>query len=577
LKIKLAKTAGFCMGVHRAMELVLAEANKKEGTLFTLGPLIHNRQVLELLETKGVRAVENVRELQSGRIVIRAHGIPPQTRREIKATGLRIIDATCPKVARVQSIIRYYSGKGYEAVIVGDRDHAEVVGLMGYCKGPVHTILDAREVDELPAGRRFFAVAQTTQNEKTYQKVVAALTRKDPEAKVFNTICEATRQRQEEVRYLAAGQADAVVVVGGYHSGNTQRLVQISHQAGLPALHVETEKDLPKDTLSRMQIIGVTAGASTPNWMIKNVVRELEAIQSRREPHFMRILRRMLRFFILSNLAVAAGALSLCYAAFILSGMQTNPAFPLLAFLYIYAMHVLNRFLDKGASAYNDPDMAAFLGKHRRLLILSGTSAILVALVLSWSISWRILLALGALSLLGIIYSVPLLPAGLRQRYRFAKIKDLPGSRSLSESLAWVAVISILPWLQEGIPVWPAAIVTAALVFLLVFGRSVLLDIFQVQGNLIVGTETLPIFLGEKRTLRIIRGALLLGAAVLLGALLLGVVGTFGYLLLLCPAAQGICLLAYERRWLLPGARFEGLVEANFLLAGVLALFWQLL
>lgn len=576
MKVKLAKTAGFCMGVHRAMELVLAEANKKEGALFTLGPLIHNRQVLELLKAKGVRTVENVRGLESGRIVIRAHGIPPETRREIKASRLRIIDATCPKVARVQAIIRYYSGKGYEAVIVGDKNHAEVVGLIGYCKGPFHTILHPSEVDELPAGRPFFAVAQTTQNEKTYQDVIAALRRKDPDAMVFNTICEATRQRQEEVRYLA-GQADSVVVVGGYHSGNTQRLAQISRQAGLPTLHVETEKDLPKDTLSGMQVIGVTAGASTPNWMIKNVVRELEAIQTRREPHFIRILRRMVRIFILSNLAVAAGAFCLCYAAFILPGMRPDPLFSLLAFLYIYAMHVLNRFLDKGASAYNDPDLAAFLGKHRRLLIVSGTSAILVALGLSWSISWKVLLALGALSLLGTIYSVPLLPAKLRQKYRFAKIKDVPGSRSLSESLAWVAVISILPWLQEGFPVWPTALVTAPLIFLLAFSRSVLLDIFQVQGNLIVGTETLPIFLGEKRTLRYIRGSLSLSAALLLGASLSGLFGAFGYLLLLCPLAQGLCLLAYERRWFLPGTRFEGLVEANFLLAGVLAFFWQVL
>ena len=259
MKVKFAKTAGFCMGVRRAMEMVLAEANRGEGPLFTFGPLIHNNQVLDLLESKGVRSVEDLDGLETGRIVIRAHGIPPQKRQDLKDTGLKIIDATCPRVARVQAIIRYHTKKGYTAVIVGDKDHAEVIGLMGYSKGPVHVIQGVEDVSTLAILDRVFVVAQTTQNEKNYREVVKALKEQFPDVLVFDTICDATHQRQREVRSLK-DQVDALVVVGGYHSGNTQRLVEVSRRSGIPTFHVETEKDLDKENLLEMQVIGVTAG-----------------------------------------------------------------------------------------------------------------------------------------------------------------------------------------------------------------------------------------------------------------------------------------------------------------------------
>ncbi|MBU0989767.1 MAG: 4-hydroxy-3-methylbut-2-enyl diphosphate reductase, partial [Proteobacteria bacterium] len=149
MKVILAKTAGFCMGVRRAMEIVMAEANKKEGPLFTFGPLIHNQQVLHLLGEKGVKVAEDLKDLKAGRIVIRAHGIPPKERESLEKTGLKVIDATCPKVTRVQGIIRHYTSKGHSAIIVGDQDHAEVIGLMGYSKPPAHVIQEEAGVANL--------------------------------------------------------------------------------------------------------------------------------------------------------------------------------------------------------------------------------------------------------------------------------------------------------------------------------------------------------------------------------------------------------------------------------------------
>ncbi|MFO7599406.1 MAG: 4-hydroxy-3-methylbut-2-enyl diphosphate reductase [Candidatus Desulfacyla sp.] len=574
MKVILAKTAGFCMGVRRAMEIVMAEANKKEGPLFTFGPLIHNRQVLNILEAKGVKATDDVRELRSGRIIIRAHGIPPRKRELLEGTGLKVIDATCPKVTRVQQIIRHYSNKGHSAIIVGDQNHAEVIGLMGYSKSPAHVIQEEADVAGLPPVDRPFVVAQTTQNQEKFNEIVDALKRRFPDLLVFETICDATQERQQEVRTFK-GQVDAVVVVGGYHSANTQRLARISEEESLPTFHVETEQDLDKDKLSRMSVVGLTAGASTPHWMIRNVLQEIEAIRDRQETFLTRWVKQVFRFMVLSNLLVASGAFSLAYAAAIMEGRDPVSPFPVLAFLYIFAMHVFNRFLDKGASAYNEPDRTAFLKTHKVLLNITGMTALAMALALSYRVGVITFLALTGLSALGIVYSVPLIPERIRDRYRYSKIKDIPGSRSLSEALAWVAVISLLPVLEtRGVDV-PAAVMTGLVVFTWSYARAIFFSLLQVQGDLMVGTETLPIILGERRTLVLLRIVFLITAFVLLVSPALGIAGMFCYIILIPLFTLWLSLMAYERQWLCPGITLEALVEINFLLTGLLALVWQ--
>ncbi|MFC1819671.1 4-hydroxy-3-methylbut-2-enyl diphosphate reductase, partial [Thermodesulfobacteriota bacterium] len=428
MKVRLATTAGFCMGVRRAMEIVLAEANRDEGPLFTYGPLIHNNQVLELLESKNVKVVDDITDLKSGTLLIRAHGIPPQQRKLLKSSTLKIIDATCPRVARVQAIIRYNTKKGYTPVIVGDKDHTEVIGLMGFGNGKARVINSPSEVFDLPETDKLFLVAQTTQNEQIYHEIEEVIKRRYPDALTFNTICEATSLRQKEVKSLA-GHVDGVVVVGGYHSGNTCRLVQVSEATGTPTFHIETEKELEKENLSSMEVIGVTAGASTPNWMIRNVVKEIEAIRGRGETFMGRWIKQTLKFLLLSNIMVALGAFSLSHAAAILSGREPDIFHPLLSFLYIYAMHVLNRFLDKGASSYNDPERSGFYKKHRTFLTLSSITSIIGALALSYHLGITVFIAMSGLCILGIIYSIPIVPLSRRHLWRYSKIKDIPGSK----------------------------------------------------------------------------------------------------------------------------------------------------
>jgi (E)-4-hydroxy-3-methyl-but-2-enyl pyrophosphate reductase len=574
MKVKQAKTAGFCMGVRRALEKVLGQAYKEPGPIFTYGPLIHNEQVMKLLESKGVRVAKDISALKEGTLIIRAHGIPPQERKLLKGSGLKIIDATCPRVARVQALIRYHTHKGYLAVIVGEPDHPEVIGLKGHGNGRAFVISTSEEVSLVPDGEKILVVAQTTQEKQTYERIVEKIKQRFPGALVFNTICDATESRQQEVRALAT-HVDGIVVVGGFHSGNTRRLAQVASSTGLPVFHVETDQQLDREKLSAMEIIGVTAGASTPNWMINKVVQKIESIRSRKETALDRFLRYAIKFIFQSNIVAAFGAFSLAHAMNVLSGRPPDLILPSLAFLYIYAMHVLNRLLDKGASTYNDPERAAFYRRYRGLLVLSGLVAIAGALVLSAFLGLSAFVATAGLSLLGTIYSLPIVPLRRQHLWRYSKIKDIPGSKTFAQAFAWGAVIALLPFLGTPQGPWTGEIVSFVFVFSVVYVRSAFFDIFQVQGDLIVGAETLPITLGEKRTLWLLKWVMLVGSVLLAVAPLFGWVGPFAYLLLLCYLTLTLCILAYEKGFLYPGNRSEAFVEANLFLAGFLALFWQ--
>lgn len=564
------------MGVRRAMEMVLAEANRDQGAIYTYGPLIHNRQVLDLLESKNVKTVNDITGLKNGTLLIRAHGIPPEERALLKASGLKIIDATCPRVAKVQAIIRYQAKKGYIPFIVGDSDHAEVIGLKGYGEGKAIVINSIDDLSNLPETSKLCLVAQTTQSEDLYAEICDFVRRKYPNSVIFNTICEATGERQAEVKSLA-GHVDGMVVVGGYHSGNTRRLAQISEESGTPTFHIETEKELGKEDFSSMQSIGVTAGASTPNWMIKNVVKELETIQGRGETFVERWMKKGFKFLLLSNLLVSISAFALSHAAAVLSGRKPGFYYPLLAFLYIYAIHVLYRFLDKGASTYNDPERAAFYKRHWVFLILTSVLAGLFSLVISYYLDITVFIAMAGLTLLGIVYSIPIVPLSLRHAQRYAKIKDIPGSKTLLESLAWAIIIAIIPALDISGPPWPTVAVTFITVFLIAFIRTAFFDVFQAQGDLIVGAETLPVHLGEKRTIKLLKAAIIAVLVILAASPLLRIFSMFSFLLAVIPFSLYLTIKAYEKRFIYPGPQLEFIVEGNLLLAGLLALFWQVL
>ncbi len=277
--IIVAENAGFCFGVKRALDLVARAAADASRPVYTLGDLIHNPQEIARLRERGVVPVRSLDEITHGALVLSAHGVDPTVEAEAVARGLEVIDATCPFVKRVHEHILTLAQQGYAVVILGDRGHREVEGLAARAEGKADIVTCAEDAEALPFRDRCGLVVQTTQRPEALRQVAAALAARCRELRVFNTICEATARRQESARKVAE-EVDVMLVVGGRNSANTARLREISAATGTPTYHVETAQELRQDWLRGARRIGVTAGASTPAWIIEEVVARLQALSA---------------------------------------------------------------------------------------------------------------------------------------------------------------------------------------------------------------------------------------------------------------------------------------------------------
>ncbi|NPB05697.1 MAG: 4-hydroxy-3-methylbut-2-enyl diphosphate reductase [Aquificae bacterium] len=283
MEIVVAPHAGFCFGVERAIGLAekAALSAREGGKVYTYGPLIHNPQEIERLRRLGVEVLRDEGRLEPEAVLIlRSHGIPPQKERELRRKGVKIVDATCPYVKAVHEAAVRLAKEGYFVVLVGEKNHPEVLGTWGYLvdAGGEGVIVETLE-DLKPALQRpkVGVIAQTTQNERFFKEVVGELAVWVNELKVINTICNATSVRQEEVRELAP-KVDVMIIVGGKNSGNTTRLYKIAKSLNPNSYHVETADELKKEWFEGAERVGVSAGASTPGWIIEGVVRRLEQI-----------------------------------------------------------------------------------------------------------------------------------------------------------------------------------------------------------------------------------------------------------------------------------------------------------
>ncbi len=275
MEIILAETAGFCMGVRRAVDTTMELVEKGEEHIVTFGPLIHNPQVLELLKQQGVGILTEIPAKIEGTVIIRAHGIPPRQKKELAAAGATVIDATCPRVLKVQAIIKKFLERNYFTVIIGDKNHAEVNGLLGYAGKQGAVVSNENDIEGLDLPADYIIVSQTTQDKNVFDRLSHKITARFPGGQVFNTICDSTHKRQDEVRKLCR-EVDVIVVVGGRNSANTARLGDVARSMSRPVFVVETEDELNPRDFTRYKTVGVTAGASTPNWMIERVTKALQ-------------------------------------------------------------------------------------------------------------------------------------------------------------------------------------------------------------------------------------------------------------------------------------------------------------
>ena len=273
--IKVAKTAGFCFGVKRAVEKVYEQVELGKENIFTYGPIIHNEEVVADLESKGVRVLASKEELEmlrEGTVVIRSHGVPEEIYQLIEAKGLECVDATCPFVKKIHRIVEKESNNGRHIIIIGNDKHPEVEGIKGWCHGPVTVISDEEEAENLAVlpEEKLCIVSQTTFNYNKFQELVEILEKKRYDRIVLNTICSATEERQLEARQIAC-EADTMIVIGGRHSSNTQKLYEICRKECKNTYYIQTLVDLDTRPFQCIGCVGITAGASTPNNIIEEV------------------------------------------------------------------------------------------------------------------------------------------------------------------------------------------------------------------------------------------------------------------------------------------------------------------
>ncbi|HVG30092.1 MAG TPA: 4-hydroxy-3-methylbut-2-enyl diphosphate reductase [Pyrinomonadaceae bacterium] len=283
MQVLLADEYGFCFGVERAVQMV-EEALGQGARVRTLGPLIHNTQEIGRLEAEGVRTIDTPAEVEEGTTaVIRAHGVTPEVQRELEARAERVVDATCPFVTKVQKLAERAAAEGRDVVVVGSPDHPEMIGVKGYAPLKAHVVRDAGEVAKLPRLHAPLVVSQTTIKLSTFLEAADAVReRADAEPQIVNTICSATRDRQDAARALA-GHVEAFYIIGGRHSSNSIKLLSVCKEQCPRSFLIETPDEIDAEDLRGARRVGVTAGASTPNWLIEQVVARLKEIGAAQE------------------------------------------------------------------------------------------------------------------------------------------------------------------------------------------------------------------------------------------------------------------------------------------------------
>lgn len=280
MKIILAENAGFCFGVKRALKIAFESANKSKNPIYSLGPLIHNPQQVEVLAQKGVHEISDFDKLNKGDIlIIRSHGTSPDIVEKAKSKGIKIVDATCPFVVNAQKYAQTLYNEGYQVIIVGEGDHPEVIGIMGHVGNKAWIVEKPSDVSKLPRNQKIGVIAQTTQSFENFRAVVSALMEKSSELRIYNTICHATAQRQESALELAK-KVDLMIVIGGHNSANTTRLAFLCKNIGVPTYHVETSDEIEESWLKGIQVVGITAGASTPEWIIEDIIKKINMLGS---------------------------------------------------------------------------------------------------------------------------------------------------------------------------------------------------------------------------------------------------------------------------------------------------------
>lgn len=561
------------MGVKHAVDMAFEHVRKARGPVYTFGPLIHNPQVLELLKARGVNLLETVPEKGQGSVIIRAHGISPQHALALQRAGFEIIDATCPKVIKVQKIIEKYHQAGYDVILLGEKEHPEIIGLNGYADNKAHIVLNLNELKALPTFAQAVVVAQTTLNFNLFEAAHQWLKTAHPHYKTINTICNSTEKRQKELRALA-GNVDGFIIVGGLASGNTRRLKEVAQETGRPALHIESAKDLTPQNLkpfAKANRIALTAGASTPNWTIQAVNHTLQNTGLKRGS----LAYFTAKLLPLANLIHAPLALTaLMFICQHFYAYSPNMPLPLLAFFYGWSMHATSKISGTKAAGFHAPLLAGFYDRCKTLIAASCLVAGAIAILIGFYISVATGIIIAAACVMRFVYDV--LPLARKVSGSYNYFIDMPYSKACCLALAWGVVAGVLPGLGH------AGVLLMGLMFVwaagLAFARVMCQDMFAMQTDRICGQTTLILLLGYQKGVRFLCLLLFVLAVYPAPLYYLGFTGPLTLAAMLCPALMLTVVTLYiiNRHKIVLPFKLEILVSLSFIITGLVMLMARL-
>jgi 4-hydroxy-3-methylbut-2-enyl diphosphate reductase len=497
-----APCAGFCPGVKKAIDCVLQLEAAGKKPVYTIGPLIHNKQVTDDLEAKGITSIDTLDQTKNknGVLVIRAHGITPQFQKEVESQGMEVIDSTCPLVKKVHNVIEEYAKQGYDTVIVGDAGHAEVTGLLGYTRrGKNVVVANIKEAKKLPYFKKVNIVAQTTQNEETFYKVAEIIKANAGVCVISNTICEPTKQRQRET-IENAKNADLVIVVGGRHSANTARLAKLCGKLCPKVIHVESADEINKDDILSSRKVFITAGASTPNWVIEKVAERVKAFRRKRNS-LPSLLQNAWNFIVKSSVFTSFAAVCLTYVCMKLQNIKADYYLYLLTWLAIFTLTIINK------------EERALIFKNKKVFCGAIALGIPAAFLVSLRYNAYVYMPTILFLVLGALYPL---------RYKLKSFSSFPGTKDIATALGWSFVCVYIPAASQGLVFTKSTALAFTYGLLLVFTRSVILSIGTEYKDIILGKESFYKAFGLTKTKIAITLIILALTAVLIKLLLMG-------------------------------------------------------
>lgn len=568
MKIELAKYSGFCFGVKNAIVRAVEKINTSDEAILVYGPLIHNPQTVEILENRGLKTINSLNDIDGKQVAVRTHGIPIEEVRFIKQRASKIINLTCPKVARVQSIIKTHSDNGCHTIIIGDANHAEIVGLKSFATSGVTIISSEDEPSVIPPADKYLLVAQTTIDKEFFDNMVKKLREKLTDLTVVETICDSTANRQKDVHDGIAKGIDTLLVVGGKNSANTTRLADIGRENNIKTLHIETENDFSFAELKDSQYVLVTAGASTPGWIINNVLERLYNIKYKRSNIIFRTAKMLMEFLSLTN--VFSAIFAFFAALFIYSTSEAkNISVPFISMVYIFSMYSINNYFDRDFLETSNSHKYKIYKKYGKALMLLSLFSLGLSLYFMRNYSPFSIILLLLVAILGFAYFTNPVKqiVGL---IKLPLIKEIYGSKIVT-FLGWLVVVVLVPAIELR-PDAATVFLASAFVLFLIAERHILIGIVAYQGDFIFGRMSLPIWLGPKRTYILAN----IMAFIAVAACLLTAVYQNDYrlLILLLPVFYYYIMFRIIKSIEYPvSMRYEILIDMNFILSIICFLF----